>query len=453
MEKEPANRYSTAQELADDLRRFQLDRPILARRVGKLERAWRWCRRNRAVATLLAASLVLAAGLAALALLLWDKEKQTEAALKQADDRREIAESNFRRACVLLHDAPLKHQLEWARRQTTNARFLSEGLSRSQDRTLAVFQRLLTEPGPDPGDRLLTAEVHRELADIHSALERRSEGVHEYQEAIVVLRPLAAEFPHEAGFRDSLAHCLKQKAVQLADLRKQRFTDPDPFPTEDFSKDYLEAIAIYEGLRQEFQDVPWYRVQLADCWCGLAGGYRNSYRRIGLFDQAEQALLRALALDESLLDEFPQSPEERSRVVAIHDSLAWILLIRPDWNAAGAAEAFDHVQKAMKLSGSDHNLWHTLGVAHCRLRHWKQALECFEKSRQLEGKPGPPDAYEAFSWRWPTTGSATRTKRGAAMTRGCSGWKSMNPTTATCASSGARPRRCWAFESKRTSHR
>jgi serine/threonine protein kinase/WD40 repeat protein/tetratricopeptide (TPR) repeat protein len=44
--KEPHRRYATAEALAEDLRRFLGDRPILARRTSWAGHAWRWCRRN-----------------------------------------------------------------------------------------------------------------------------------------------------------------------------------------------------------------------------------------------------------------------------------------------------------------------------------------------------------------------------------------------------------------------
>jgi WD40 repeat protein/serine/threonine protein kinase len=46
LQKEPGRRYATAAALAEDLRRSRAGEPIAARPVGRLERAWRWCRRN-----------------------------------------------------------------------------------------------------------------------------------------------------------------------------------------------------------------------------------------------------------------------------------------------------------------------------------------------------------------------------------------------------------------------
>jgi WD40 repeat protein/tRNA A-37 threonylcarbamoyl transferase component Bud32 len=65
LQKEPARRYASALELADDLRRFGKGEPIRARPVGRVERLGRWCRRNPAVAALTGAvALLLLAGTA-----------------------------------------------------------------------------------------------------------------------------------------------------------------------------------------------------------------------------------------------------------------------------------------------------------------------------------------------------------------------------------------------------
>jgi hypothetical protein len=58
MAKEPARRYATAADLSADLRRWLGGRPILARPVSRLERGWRWCRRNPVVASLITAVVV-----------------------------------------------------------------------------------------------------------------------------------------------------------------------------------------------------------------------------------------------------------------------------------------------------------------------------------------------------------------------------------------------------------
>src|SRR5262249_39943952 len=63
LEREPARRYTGAEQLADELRRYRDGAPLEhTRAVGRAERLWRWCRRNRALtaATSLAAVALLA---------------------------------------------------------------------------------------------------------------------------------------------------------------------------------------------------------------------------------------------------------------------------------------------------------------------------------------------------------------------------------------------------------
>jgi serine/threonine protein kinase/WD40 repeat protein len=103
--KEPADRYLTAAALAEDLRRFLADRPIRARRNSTLERTWRWCRRNPAVAGLSGAValllLVLGISFAVTTLLRQDRDRarasqeraeQAEGKARNLLDRAETAE-------------------------------------------------------------------------------------------------------------------------------------------------------------------------------------------------------------------------------------------------------------------------------------------------------------------------------------------------------------------------
>jgi WD40 repeat protein/serine/threonine protein kinase len=53
LEREPAKRYASAADLADELDRFAQGIPIKARPVSRGEKAWRWCRRKPAIASLL----------------------------------------------------------------------------------------------------------------------------------------------------------------------------------------------------------------------------------------------------------------------------------------------------------------------------------------------------------------------------------------------------------------
>jgi serine/threonine protein kinase/WD40 repeat protein len=86
LEKNPQDRYATAQELADDLTRYISDEAIRAARPSVLLRARKWFRRHPAVIRSAIAMLVLALfGTALGASLIWVEKDRTEDALIQRD--------------------------------------------------------------------------------------------------------------------------------------------------------------------------------------------------------------------------------------------------------------------------------------------------------------------------------------------------------------------------------
>jgi WD40 repeat protein/serine/threonine protein kinase len=93
LEKNPADRYATAQELADDLTRFLEDRPVLARRPTARQRLAKWVKRHQGLAwagvVLLA---VVAVGSTVSALLVAHQRDLVDAKRKEADQERKTAD-------------------------------------------------------------------------------------------------------------------------------------------------------------------------------------------------------------------------------------------------------------------------------------------------------------------------------------------------------------------------
>ena len=102
LEKDRRRRYASAAELSAELRRFLNGEPIKVRPISKVERMWRWCKRNPAVAgfSMLALTLLLVLGIGGPLVAL----KQIENAHKQAELRAQ-AEFERRMAEKAKHEA------------------------------------------------------------------------------------------------------------------------------------------------------------------------------------------------------------------------------------------------------------------------------------------------------------------------------------------------------------
>ena len=149
--KEPHRRYDSAEGLADDLRRYLAGTPILARRIGLRERAWKWARRQPAAATLAALAMASTIGLVAAGLHAREAER----------DRAEEAEALRFRAAVAI---------------AGGQRALAEQSPRYDQKGL---NELLGELGTHP--RL--AAVRAEVEALIGQLERLRDRLEKFKEA------------------------------------------------------------------------------------------------------------------------------------------------------------------------------------------------------------------------------------------------------------------------------
>src|SRR5262249_33880689 len=114
LSKEPADRYATARELADDLCRFLADRPIVAKRPALPQRAAKWARCHKSFVATAAGVLVLATLGSAASTVLVGRERAE--AVRQRDEaqlQRERAEVRSRLARQAVDEMYLKVAEIW----------------------------------------------------------------------------------------------------------------------------------------------------------------------------------------------------------------------------------------------------------------------------------------------------------------------------------------------------
>ena len=156
LRKAPGQRYASARDLADDLRRWQDGQPIKARPTSAWERGWKWARRRPAAAGLLGVAVLAAcASVAALALYARSQSQQADIAkqeLKRNQEQEEVREHSSR---TLLRAQQYEAAENWADANTE--------LVKAQESLYAQPDLLADELRAEVRDRL--ASVGRHLAE------------------------------------------------------------------------------------------------------------------------------------------------------------------------------------------------------------------------------------------------------------------------------------------------
>ena len=215
MAKNPADRYTTAGELADDLRRFLADQPIQAKPPSTLDRAAKWARRHRPVVWSTLAFLILALITLSVSSVFLFKtrrdaqlaRKQAEFNLNQANRNLGIAQSSTRRAednlrlarsvvrKVFVREADRLRQLH-----------LPEAERELLNQAVEFYESLPKLETASPEIRAETAQAYSLLGDMHLQLDEYQKSREAYAKAIRLFENLHAEHPRHTGTRVDLSY-------------------------------------------------------------------------------------------------------------------------------------------------------------------------------------------------------------------------------------------------------
>jgi serine/threonine protein kinase len=308
LEKNPADRYATAKELADDLERYVKDEPIRARRPTLALQARKWFRRHPAVLRSAVAMLILAVvSLALGSYLIWREKGEKEAALDLAKTRREAAESAQQRTRAVLDDMSSEVIDDWLGKQNE----LTPEQRKFLERALAHYEDFTRETGDTPQQRALLASAHGRVGIIRYNLGLHAASEDAYRRALDLWTQLVADFPSDAHFRRGLAASHYNRGLLLGRLGRR----------DDALAAFRASLKLELQLAEESATDTSCRMKLAD-----------THSQLGLYTQehnpqeAEQNHRKAIGLLENLVEDKPDSPDFHQSLGGALHNLA--LLVR-----------------------------------------------------------------------------------------------------------------------------
>jgi serine/threonine protein kinase len=199
LEKDPRRRYESARALAEELQRVLRGEPILARPVGRIERLWRWSKRQPAVASLAAAVLVsLLSGTIISAFFARHESIQRE----RAEAGKQLADQRL----ALANKAVSEMLIEVGAETLRNVPQMESVRAALLDKALLLYESLgQTGSAQDQTSRHERAIANFQVGEIRRILGKGDAAEEAYQGAIVQLGALAHDFPANLQYQQELA--------------------------------------------------------------------------------------------------------------------------------------------------------------------------------------------------------------------------------------------------------
>ncbi|MEZ6117531.1 MAG: serine/threonine-protein kinase [Pirellulaceae bacterium] len=309
MEKSPEDRYQSAADMAEDLRRFQADLPILAKPASRPERLRKWIRRHPERSLFVTVGLLLTVvGLAVSSLLLSSERHRTSAALQSEQQQRKRADRHLE----LAREAIQQMLTEEAERIGDAPRMTrqQEGLLRN---VVEFYQHLADLDSQTPETMRESAAAYARLAEAQTLLRETSSAKANLLHSLELYQRL--DQANQATPMD-LYH-LASVQLDLGRIETQPASDPTSLADDDWLS---QAIATSQRITKQpdGESLPW------QCHLLIADAYDQQARlaeRNGKYSTADQLYQQAVHLAETLLKKFPA--EERVQYAAAFHLAAW----------------------------------------------------------------------------------------------------------------------------------
>jgi eukaryotic-like serine/threonine-protein kinase len=199
MDKDPASRYSTAREMADDLERFLSDQPIRARKLAAVERLARAARKHMAIVLAVVPLLFVIVTLLALGLAMVLAERsqilsqQSEISKQKLESEKSRGDARRQRdvARRAVDEMYMLVAQDWLDKQAKLQPLQRDFLQKA----LAYYQEFASEKDAGPSIRTSAAWAQYRLGEIECRLGNFRQGEQGYRKAIEAIEAISQGKP------------------------------------------------------------------------------------------------------------------------------------------------------------------------------------------------------------------------------------------------------------------